>query len=60
MLQNSYIAWEGNSLIDGSPIILILTGFVFPSSNKKTGRLIQSWIIQQNFAPTHAAKEGLE
>jgi hypothetical protein len=61
MRQNSYIAWEGNSLIDGSPIVLILTGFVFPSFNKKTGsEMIQSWILQQEFVPTHAAKEGLE
>jgi hypothetical protein len=61
MRQNSYIAWEGNSLIDGSPIVLILTGFVFPSFNKKTGsEMIQSWILQQEFTPTHAAKEGLE
>ncbi|AFZ01257.1 hypothetical protein Cal6303_2240 [Calothrix sp. PCC 6303] len=61
MQQNSYIAWEGNSLIDGSPIVLILTGFVFPSFNKKTGsKMIQSWILQQEFTPTHAAKEGLE
>jgi hypothetical protein len=61
MLKNGYIAWEGNSLIDGSPIVLILTGFVLPSSNKKTGsQMIQSWILQQEFTPTHAAKEGFD
>ncbi len=61
MLENSYIAWEGDSLIDGSPIVLILTGFVSPTSNRKTGsQMIQSWILQQEFAPTHAAKEGLD
>jgi hypothetical protein len=49
MLQNSYVVWEGASLIDGSPIVLILTGFVSPTSNRKTGRLIQSWILQQEF-----------
>ena len=47
MLKNSYVVWEGASLIDGSPIVLILTGFVFPSTNIKTGRMIQSWILQQ-------------
>jgi hypothetical protein len=47
MLQNSYIVWEGASLINGSPIVLILTGFVLPTSNRKTGRLIQSWILQE-------------
>lgn len=59
MRQNSYIVWSGNSLIDSSPIVLILTGFVFPTSNRKTGRLmIQSWILQQEFAPTYAAKHA--
>ena len=60
MLKNSYIVWEGASLIDGSPIVLILTGFVNHTLNRKTGRLLQSWIIQQNLVPTDAAKKGLE
>lgn len=61
MLENSYIVWEGASLLDSSPIFLVLTGFVFPSSNRKTGRfMLQSWILQQKFVPTFAAKEGLE
>ncbi|MEO1377554.1 MAG: hypothetical protein AAFW70_25400 [Cyanobacteria bacterium J06635_10] len=60
MLKNSYVVWEGASLIDGSPILLILTGFVSPSANRKTGRLIQSWVLQQEFVPTFAAKHGLD
>ncbi|MEL6166627.1 MAG: hypothetical protein AAFR37_23765, partial [Cyanobacteria bacterium J06628_3] len=60
MLKNSYIVWEGASLIDGSPIVLILTGFVNHTLNRKTGMLLQSWIIQQNHVPTEAAKKGLE
>ena len=35
MLKNSYIVWEGASLIDGSPIALILTGFVSPFAAKQ-------------------------
>ena len=38
------IAYEGPSLIDDTPIALILTS---GSSNKKTGTMIQSWIIPQ-------------
>jgi hypothetical protein len=60
MLQNGYIAWSGPSLIDGSPIVLILTGFVTPTSNRKTGRQIQSWILQENILPTEAALKGLD
>jgi hypothetical protein len=59
MLQNSYVVWSGASLIDDSPIVLILTGFVSPTSNRKTGRfMIQSWIIRQDILPTYAAKSG--
>ncbi|MBF2014202.1 MAG: hypothetical protein IGS23_03115 [Rivularia sp. T60_A2020_040] len=47
-------------MIDGSPIVLILTGFVNHTSNRKTGRLLQSWVLQQNFVPTDAAKRGLD
>ena len=60
MLKNSYIVWEGASLIDGSPIVLILTGFVNHTSNRKTGYLLQSWIIKQNILPTEAAKKGFD
>ena len=60
MLKNSYVVWEGASLIDGSSIALILTGFINHTSNHKTGRLLQSWIIQQNFLPTEAAKRGFD
>ncbi|BAZ37558.1 hypothetical protein NIES4101_62510 [Calothrix sp. NIES-4101] len=49
MLRNGYVVWEGASLIDGSPIVLILTGFVNPTSNRKTGRQLQSWILSQNY-----------
>jgi hypothetical protein len=38
------IAWEGDSLLNGEPIALILTQ---GSKNKKTGDMLQSWIIPQ-------------
>jgi hypothetical protein len=38
------IAYEGPSLIDDTPIALIITD---GSSNKKTGTMLQSWIIPQ-------------
>ena len=60
MLKNSYVVWEGASLIDGSPIVLILTGFVNHTSNRKTGRILQSWVIQKKIVPTEAAKRGLD
>lgn len=56
--QNGAIAWEGNSLLDGSPIALILTGLHIPSSNIKTGDQIQSWILPQNILPSAAVMTG--
>lgn len=60
MLRNGYVVWEGASLIDGSPIVLILTGFAHPTSNRKTGRQIQSWILSRDYVPTYAAKYGFD
>jgi hypothetical protein len=57
-LPNGAIAWEGNSLLNDSPIVLILTGLNFPSHNSKTGDLIQSWVLQQDYLPSQAWKEG--
>lgn len=60
MLENTYIVWEGASLLDGSPIVLIISGLTIPTSNRKTGRLIQSWIIQKDYKPTEAANKGFD
>lgn len=58
MNDNGYIVYEGDSLIDGSPIVAIATGFKHGSKNIKTGDIIQTWIISQTILPTTAAKTG--
>ena len=35
--SNSYIIYEGASLLDGAPIVVIATGFDSASENNKTG-----------------------
>lgn len=55
-MKNSCILWEGNSLLNNEPIVVILTGLMIPSSNRKTGKMIQSWIILQNMHPFEAVK----
>lgn len=52
-----YILYEGPSLIDGEPIVVIATGFG-GSSNRKTGDMIQTWILCQKEKPTDAIKSG--
>jgi hypothetical protein len=53
-----YIAYEGPSEIDGSPIVVILNRIDSDSENEKTGALVQSFIIRSDVAPTDALKTG--
>lgn len=55
---NSYILYEGPSLLDGSPIVAIATGFARGSANRKTGAMIQTWIMRSDVEPHHATKTG--
>lgn len=52
-----YIAYEGPSLIDGKPIVVIVNK-LDGSDNAKTGAIVQSFIIRSDVAPTDALKTG--
>jgi hypothetical protein len=53
-----YIAYEGPSMIDGQPIVVIVNT-LNGSANEKTGAgLVQSFIIRSDIAPTDALKTG--
>jgi len=58
MQGNGHIVWEGASLINGAPILVLLTGTVRPSSNRKTGWMLQTWIIPKECHPTEAIQTG--
>jgi hypothetical protein len=51
---NGRVLYEGPSLIDGAPIVVIATGFTERSANDKTGGMIQTWILRQDIPPHHA------
>lgn len=55
MAPYGFVAYEGPSLFDGEPIVVIVTLY---SENKKTGNMIQTWIIRQDKKPTEIAKNG--
>lgn len=58
--SNGYILWKGPSQIDGTPIVVIATGFDDAGSqNSKTGGMIQTWILRQDMNPWEAVKAGL-
>ena len=54
-----FIAYEGPSLIDGSPIVVIVNK-LDGSDNAKTGAIVQSFIIRSDVAPTDALKTGAD
>lgn len=52
------VLYEGRSELDGQPIVAIATGFRRPSSNQKTGNLLQSWILRSDVNPVQAIHTG--
>jgi len=51
---NGRVLYEGPSLLDGAPIVVIATGFAESSANGKTGGMLQTWILRQDIPPHHA------
>jgi hypothetical protein len=58
--KNGFILWEGPSLIDGAPIVVVATGLRKPSDNTKTGGMIQTFIIRSDVHPSEALKSGAD
>lgn len=56
--MNGAVLYEGPSVIDGAPIVVIATGLRATSRNKKTGRMVQTWILRADCEPHKAAKDG--
>lgn len=52
-----YILYDGPSMIDGSPIVAIAT---LGSGNRKTGDMIQTWIIRADMDPITANRTGAD
>lgn len=50
----SAVLWQGPSVYDGSPIVVLATGDDVSSGNSKTGAMIQTWILRADMPP-HAA-----
>lgn len=58
MKPNGMILWEGRSLLDSQPIVVIATGLRRASANTKTGGMIQTYILRADVEPTTAIKSG--
>jgi hypothetical protein len=45
-MASTVIAWQGPSPVDGREVILLLSAIVRESENRKTGDMVQAWILQ--------------
>ena len=55
--QRSSIIYQGPSLIDGSPIVVIA---IISKRNKKTGNMLQTYIMRADMDPRLASKTGAD
>ena len=55
---NGIILWRGRSALDGAPIVCVATGITRASRNRKTGRLVQTWILREDVSPVEAQNSG--
>jgi len=52
---NGIVLWEGVSAFDGAPLVCVATT---GSKNRKTGALVQTWIIRADVGPADAVAMG--
>jgi len=55
MVNQSYVIYDGPSLIDGKPIVAIAQ---VKSGNRKTGNMVQTWILRSDMDPITASRTG--
>ena len=53
--SRGYVLYEGPSVLDGAPIVMIMT---MDTANRKTGNMIQTWIIRSDVSPLDASRAG--
>ena len=53
MKPKGLVMYRGPSQIDGQPIVVVAT---LKSSNRKTGDMVQTWILRENLHPVEASK----
>jgi hypothetical protein len=58
---NGAVVYKGISQLDGiTEVVVIVTGLENPTSNIKTGDMLQAWILIENTPPHEAVKSGLD
>jgi hypothetical protein len=54
---DSRVIYEGPSQLDGAPIVVIATD---SSKNRKTGNMVQTWIMRTDLSPLEAIRNGTD
>jgi len=54
------VIYDGPSRLDGERILVIVTGLHKPTSNAKTGNMLQCWILRADLSPVNASKSGAD
>ena len=57
---NGYVIYDGPSAWDGNRIVVIVTGLRSRSSNRKTGGMVQTYILRPDVSPMVAVYESEE
>jgi hypothetical protein len=52
------ILWQGKSMLDGERIMAVATGVYGKSENRKTGDMVQIWILRRDVHPMTARRMG--
>ena len=55
-ISGAITIWEGPSEFDGTPIKVVMTGYIKDSENEKTGPLVQVFILPSDEKPINAFK----
>lgn len=58
MIENGLVFYRGPSMLDGRPIIAVMTGLASKSANTKTADLFQTWIMREDVNPIEANRTG--
>lgn len=58
--MNGAILWSGQSLIDGSPVVVIVTGLSRQTKNEKIGAMVPVYILHRTVNPVEALKTGAD
>jgi hypothetical protein len=56
-VKPGYVIYRGPSMLDGAPIVAIAT---MRSENRKTGDMVQTWILRDDVSPVETSKAGAD